>query len=169
METCHLLLETGRAEETRAVAARLARLLSGEAGRNGGAHVLALAGDLGAGKTTFTQGLAAGLGIAAPVTSPTFVLINRYPGARGRVLQHIDCYRLGNATAELWDVGIDDLLAGDDVVVIEWADRIPDLLPAEHLEIGFEYVDEDRRRICFVAHGERYVTLLKQLASALVG
>jgi tRNA threonylcarbamoyladenosine biosynthesis protein TsaE len=167
MKNCHLLLETRRAEETRTLAARLASLLSGEAGRVEGAHVLALVGDLGAGKTTFTQGLAQGLGVHAPVTSPTFVLINRYLGAGGRALQHADCYRLSNAPAEMWDVGLDDLLAGDDIVVIEWADRIPGLLPDDYLEIGFEYVDENRRRICFAAHGGRYVTLLKQLDSAL--
>ncbi len=169
MKPCHLLLETGRAEETRALAARLAGLLADEAGHDEGADVLALVGDLGAGKTTFTQGLAAGLGIDAAVTSPTFVLINRYPGTGGRALQHVDCYRLSNAAAEMWDVGIDDLFAGDDIVVIEWADRIPGLLPDDYLEIGFEYVDENRRRICFAAHGERYVTLLKQLDSIVAG
>ena len=106
------------------------------------------AGDLGAGKTTFTQGLARGLGIRAAVTSPTFVLINRYVGADGRVLQHADCYRLADAPAEMWDIGLADLFAGDDVVVIEWADRIPGLLPDEYLEITFAYLDEDRRRLC---------------------
>ena len=164
MENCHLLLETGRAEETRALAARLAGLLAGEAGRGGeGASVLALVGDLGAGKTTFTQGLAQGLGIAAPVTSPTFVLINRYVGAEGRVLQHADCYRLSNAPAEMWDIGLDELFSGDDMVVVEWADRIPGLLPEAYLAVAFEYVDENRRRICFTAHGARYVTLLDQI------
>lgn len=168
MEDCDLLLETGRADETRALAARLASLLCDEAGRNGeAASVLALVGDLGAGKTTFAQGLAQGLGIDAPVTSPTFVLINRYLGAGGHALQHVDCYRLSNAPAEMWDIGIDDLFAGDDIVVIEWADRIAGLLPDDYLEIGFEYVEENRRRICFAAHGERYVTLLKQLGSVV--
>ena len=167
MENCHLLVETGSIEETRAVAARLAGLLQADRSRASGAAVLALAGDLGAGKTTFTQGLASGLGVSVPVTSPTFVLINRYVGAGGRVLQHADCYRLSNAPAEMWDIGLDDLFAGDDVVVIEWADRIPGLLPEDHLAIAFAYVDENRRQICLTAHGARYAAVLQQLAGAL--
>lgn len=160
MENCHLLLETRRAEATRAVGALLGRRL-----RNG--DVVALAGDLGAGKTVFTQGLAAGMGIAAAVTSPTFVLVNRYRAPDGRVLQHADCYRLADAPAEMWDIGLGDLIADDDILVIEWADRIPDLLPDAFLEVRFEYVDENRRRLCFIAYGARYVGLLRDLAAAL--
>ncbi|MGC8779239.1 MAG: tRNA (adenosine(37)-N6)-threonylcarbamoyltransferase complex ATPase subunit type 1 TsaE [Anaerolineae bacterium] len=160
MKTCHLLLETRRAEATRAVGALLGRRL-----RNG--DVLALAGDLGAGKTVLTQGLAAGMGIAAVVTSPTFVLVNRYQAPDGRVLQHADCYRLANATAEMWDIGLGDLISDEDILVIEWADRIPDLLPEAFLEVRLEYVDEQRRRLCFIAHGARYAELLCDLAAAL--
>jgi tRNA threonylcarbamoyladenosine biosynthesis protein TsaE len=163
MKPCHFLLETSSAEQTRVFGAALARLLLSEPG----GVILALAGDLGAGKTTFTQGLAHGLGITAPVTSPTFVLINRYVGAGGRVLQHADCYRLSNAPVEMWDIGLDDLFAGDDVVVIEWADRIPGLLPGDdHLAAHFEYVDDDRRRIYLIAHGARYAALLQRLVAA---
>jgi tRNA threonylcarbamoyladenosine biosynthesis protein TsaE len=125
--------------------------------------VLALRGDLGAGKTAFTQGLAAGMGIIATVTSPTFVLINRYHAPDGRVLQHADCYRLTDAPAEMWHIGLTDLMAGDDILVIEWADRIPDLLPDAYLEISFTYLDDDRRRLCFTAHGAYYADLLRQL------
>lgn len=160
MENCHLLLETRRAEATRSVGALLGRRLS-----NG--DVVALAGDLGAGKTVFTQGLAAGMGITAAVTSPTFVLVNRYRAPDGRVLQHADCYRLADATAEMWDIGLGDLIADDDILVIEWADRIPALLPETFLEVQFEYVADDRRRLCFIAHGARYVDLLRELVAAL--
>lgn len=160
MENCHLLLETRRAEATRAVGALLGRRL-----RNG--DVVALAGDLGAGKTVFTQGLAAGMGIAAAVTSPTFVLVNRYRAPDGRVLQHADCYRLADAPAEMWDIGLGDLIADDDILVIEWADRIPDLLPEAFLEVWLEYVDENCRRLCFIAHGARYAGLLRDLVAAL--
>jgi tRNA threonylcarbamoyladenosine biosynthesis protein TsaE len=163
----HLWLETGGAEETRALGARVANLLCVGAPQGAGASVLALAGDLGAGKTTFTQGLAHGLGIDAPVTSPTFVLINRYVSAGGRVLQHADCYRLSNAPAEMWDIGLDDLFSGDDVLVIEWADRIPGLLPEDYLDIVFEYIDENRRRIGFTAHGARYSGFLEQVEQEL--
>ena len=150
METCQWVLETEGAAQTQAAGAWLAKRL-----RNG--DVLALAGDLGAGKTAFTQGLAAGLGITTPVTSPTFVLINRYRAPDGRILQHADCYRLADAPAEMWDIGLTDLMSGDEILVIEWADRIPGLLPAEYLEITFTYLDENRRRLVFVAHGARYV------------
>jgi tRNA threonylcarbamoyladenosine biosynthesis protein TsaE len=160
MEPCHFRVETHSAAQTRALGARLARLLGDLPGA-----IIALAGDLGAGKTTFTQGLAQGLGIGAAVTSPTFVLINRYVGADGRVLQHADCYRLSNAAAEMWDVGLVDLFAGDDIVVVEWADRIPGLFPDDYLEMAFVYVDDDRRQICLTAHGARYATLLEQLAA----
>ena len=160
MERCHFQLETQSAAQTRAVGAALARHF-----RAGEGAIIALAGDLGAGKTTFTQGLAQGLGIDAPVTSPTFVLINRYVGADGRALQHADCYRLNDAAAEMWDVGLVDLFAGDDVVVVEWADRIPSLFPDDYLEIAFAYVDEDRRDICLTAHSARYEAMLGQLAS----
>jgi len=160
MEPCHLRLETHSAAQTQGLGAELACLLDDIPG-----GIIALVGDLGAGKTTFTQGLAQGLGISAAVTSPTFVLINRYVGADGRVLQHADCYRLGNAAAEMWDVGLVDLFAGDDIVVVEWADRIPGLFPDDYLEIAFAYVDEDRRQICLTAHGARYAALLRRLAA----
>ncbi|PKO21417.1 MAG: tRNA (adenosine(37)-N6)-threonylcarbamoyltransferase complex ATPase subunit type 1 TsaE [Chloroflexi bacterium HGW-Chloroflexi-1] len=155
METCELSLETGSAAETQTWGRRLAALL-----RPG--DVLALAGDLGAGKTAFTQGLARGLGITEPVTSPTFTLINQYRTAEGIRLQHVDSYRLANAPLEMWDVGLADLFAGDDIVVIEWADRIPGLLPEERLEIVFSYLGEGWRRLCFKAHGARYVGMIGQ-------
>lgn len=160
METEQWLLETESTAETQAVAAQLARRLRG-------GDVVALIGDLGAGKTAFTQGLAAGLGITAPVTSPTFVLINRYRAADGRVLQHADCYRLADASAEMWDIGLTDLMAGDEIVVIEWADRIADLLPAERLEITFAYLTENRRRLTFVGHGARWTTLVRRLRASV--
>ena len=150
-------VETTGVEETRALGARLGTGLAG-------GDVLALAGDLGAGKTAFTQGIAAGLGIRAAVTSPTFVLINRYVAPDGRVLQHADCYRLADAPAEMWDIGLTDLFAGDDIVVIEWADRISGLLPDEYLEITFAYLDENRRQLRFQGHGRRYVELVSTIS-----
>lgn len=150
-------METASAMETRQVGACLARLL-----RAG--DVIALSGELGTGKTTFVQGLAAGLGITVPVTSPTFILINRYRAPDGRVLQHVDCYRLANAPLEMWDIGLTDLYDGGGIVVIEWADRIPGLLPEEYLEIRFTYLDGDRRTLHFEAHGDRPAEWLGVLA-----
>ena len=142
--------------ETQALGVRMAELL-----RPG--DVIALAGDLGTGKTAFTQGVARGLGIGAPVTSPTFTLINQYALPDGGRLQHVDCYRLTNAPAEMLDAGLTDLLDGEDIVVIEWADRIPELLLDEYLEIRFTYVDDERRRLCLMAHGARYEDFISRL------
>jgi tRNA threonylcarbamoyladenosine biosynthesis protein TsaE len=158
MASNHLALTTEGAAETQAVGERLAHSLQT-------GDVLALMGDLGAGKTAFTQGLARGLRIAAAVTSPTFTLINQYRAPGGLTLQHVDCYRLGNASLEMWDIGLNDLFEGDDIVVIEWADRILDLLPPDYLEIAFDYLDPDRRKLQFVAHGARSAALLAALMS----
>lgn len=90
MTICDLVFESDSVASTQEAGARLAHLLSA-------GDVLALSGDLGAGKTAFTQGLARGLGIKRPVTSPTFILVNQYPSPGGLILQHVDCYRLANA------------------------------------------------------------------------
>ncbi len=159
METYEWTCETVSAEATRAIGVRLGQLL-----HNG--DVLALTGDLGAGKTVFTQGVAEGLGIRAPVTSPTFVLINRYPAPDGRILHHADCYRLTHASVEMWDIGLADLMSDDQILIIEWADRIPDLLPAARLEISLVYLDVNRRRLECRAYGARYAELLRRVADA---
>jgi len=99
-----------------------------EAARVRPGDVLALVGDLGAGKTQWVKGLAAGLGSEASVTSPTFTLIHEYGGGR-LPLCHIDCYRL-EKPEELLAAGLDDYLDGRSVLVIEWADKFPALMPA---------------------------------------
>jgi tRNA threonylcarbamoyladenosine biosynthesis protein TsaE len=160
-----IILQTGEALETQTLGEKLAQLLAPGMAADGShdGYCLALTGDLGSGKTTFTQGLARGLGVRAAVTSPTFTLINQYRAADGRLLQHVDCYRLSNAPLEMWDVGLADLFAGGDIVVIEWADRIPGLLPDEYLDIAFRYLDEDRRELQLSAHGARYERVLQDL------
>jgi tRNA threonylcarbamoyladenosine biosynthesis protein TsaE len=161
MDNCRWMMETSSVEETIALGALLGeRLLAGD--------VLALSGELGAGKTAFTQGIARGMGIRAAVTSPTFTLINRYVAPDGRVLQHVDCYRLGNASLEMWDAGLTDLFSGDDIVVIEWANRILELLPRDHLALDFTYLNETRRRICFRAESDRDVALIGALSHRLL-
>ena len=125
------------ARATRALGKRLGRVL--QAG-----DTVALVGDLGAGKTTFTQGLAAGLGVPADarVRSPTFAIAHVYPG--GRVtLYHVDVYRLETESA-LWALGFEDYIAGDGVCVVEWADRVPAALPEDHLVVRFEARDGGR-------------------------
>ena len=107
--------------------------------------VLALAGDLGAGKTQFTQGLAAGLGVESDVTSPTFTLVHEYLG--GRIpLFHIDLYRLEDEE-EVLGIGLDDYLESDGVTVIEWADKFEALMPPGVRWIRFRIADGDEREI----------------------
>jgi tRNA threonylcarbamoyladenosine biosynthesis protein TsaE len=105
---------------------------------------IALHGDLGAGKTTFVQGLAAGAGVTEPVTSPTFALIHEYAG--GRVpLVHADLYRIEDAR-ELDEIGLDEhVRAGAAAVIVEWADRAPALLPPGYLRVELSHDGEARR------------------------
>ncbi len=128
-----MAVETPAPEDTRAVAGRLAELL-----RPG--DLVALVGPLGAGKTCFVQGLAEGLGITGPVTSPTFVLMRLHRGATP--LCHVDAYRLSGAE-ELVDLGFDDWLQ-ESVVALEWADTVCDALPPERIEVLIDYAVEGR-------------------------
>ncbi len=124
------------AEATQALGREVARVLSA-------GDVLALHGDLGAGKTTLTQGLAAGLGISGDVISPTFALMSEY--RLGRIpLLHVDAYRLtGDLDAD--QLGLDEYLDNGWALVIEWAENIPGALPPDHLAV-YLYHDGDRRR-----------------------
>jgi tRNA threonylcarbamoyladenosine biosynthesis protein TsaE len=114
-----------------------ARLRAGE--------VLALTGDLGAGKTHFVKGLAAGLGISSDVTSPTFTLIHEHRGGR-LPLYHVDCYRL-ESVDELLAIGIDDYLRSDGITALEWADKFAELIPADACWIRFRTLENDAREI----------------------
>ncbi|MBC8141463.1 MAG: tRNA (adenosine(37)-N6)-threonylcarbamoyltransferase complex ATPase subunit type 1 TsaE [Armatimonadetes bacterium] len=145
-------METKTVAETQAVAVRLAPLL-----RPG--DCVTLSGDLGAGKTTWTRGLAVTLGIPAQaVTSPTFTLLHEYPGGR-LSLYHVDAYRLTRG-ADADEIGLADVLnAGDGVVVIEWASHIAGALPAERLEVAFDDTGDDTRTITLTGLGERWTNL----------
>ena len=126
-------------EATRASASDLAQTLTPPT-------VIALYGDLGAGKTLFTQALARALGVTDPVTSPTFTLINEYELPHGGRLFHVDVYRLNNAVPEAIALGLEELF-DEGIVVIEWADRIAPLLPDDRIDVHFEHVGDHQRRI----------------------
>ena len=107
--------------------------------------VLALCGDLGAGKTHFVKGVAAGLGASASVTSPTFTLIHEYLGGR-QPLIHFDFYRLEDEDEAL-KIGLDEYLDGDGACVIEWADKFPALLPPHTRWLRFTHREDGAREI----------------------
>jgi tRNA threonylcarbamoyladenosine biosynthesis protein TsaE len=122
------------------------------AARLGAGGVVALTGELGAGKTCFGLGPARGLGVARAATSPTFVLVNEY---RGRLpVHHVDLYRTETLT-ELLDLGLEDLLGGEGVTLVEWADRCEPLLPARTVRVHIEGVGDEPRRITITEPGRR--------------
>ena len=133
------------------------------------AGVVALVGELGAGKTVFAKGFAAGLGIdPRALASPTFVLVHEHAAPDGRRLAHVDCYRLRSA-AELEAAGFLDLLAPGVVAVVEWGDRFPDALPADHLRIELARVSgrDSQRRLSAVASGPSAAAWLERWQLAL--
>lgn len=126
--------------------------------------VIGLIGPLGAGKTALTKGIAAGAGVEDPrrVTSPTFVIVNEYDGAVH--IYHIDAYRLGSA-AELDALGLDEFIESG-AIIVEWADRVADALPAERLTITIEPVGEQERTLRLHGLSERAATLIQAASVA---
>jgi len=150
-------LESRSVAETRRLATALSPML-----RPG--DVLALGGDLGAGKTTFVQGLAVGLGIVERVTSPSFVLMREYLGGR-YPLMHMDVYRL-ERMQEVVDLGYDEFLDPSHIVVVEWGDMVEPLLPKEHLAIQMRYgKSEEIRHISVMAKGGQWETRMHSVRS----
>ena len=133
----NITLRTKSADDTRELAAQLAPVA--KAG-----DVILLAGDLGAGKTTFTQGFGRALGIDEPITSPTFTLMRDYEG-RLRLI-HVDVYRLEHLQ-EIVDLGITELVDDDAVALVEWGDVAEAVLPADFLEIRIGYDDAEDDRV----------------------
>ena len=123
--------------------------------------VLVLDGDLGAGKTTFTKGLAAGLEIPDIIKSPTFTIIHEYQDGR-LPLYHMDAYLLENGGAE--DLGLEEYFDGDGVSVVEWAEFVEDELPADFLAIHFKRTDDDNTRILeFEPYGQHFDQIVKSV------
>ncbi|HSX08942.1 MAG TPA: tRNA (adenosine(37)-N6)-threonylcarbamoyltransferase complex ATPase subunit type 1 TsaE [Candidatus Saccharimonadales bacterium] len=133
---------TNTFEETQQVGLTFAKELRG-------GEVIALYGNLGAGKTTFMQGLAKGLGITRNIISPTFIIMRTYEVSNNdiRTLYHLDLYRIENDEQAV-DLGLNDLMGEkDNIVAIEWPDKIENILPEKRINIYFEYLGDDKREI----------------------
>ncbi|MFJ8237882.1 tRNA (adenosine(37)-N6)-threonylcarbamoyltransferase complex ATPase subunit type 1 TsaE [Ureibacillus sp. NPDC094379] len=138
-------------EDTQDLAYKLAELLEAQ-------DTITLEGDLGAGKTTFTQALAKGLGINRTVNSPTFTIMKQYTGRV--MLNHLDVYRLSDGNE---DLGWEEIFYGDAVTVVEWAHLIEEDLPDERLAIEIYRIDDHQRKFILKPIGERYVRLCEEL------
>jgi tRNA threonylcarbamoyladenosine biosynthesis protein TsaE len=141
-------------EETLRIGAFLGKYLTNGA-------VVALSGELGSGKTCLTQGIAKGLQVAEDyyVTSPSYTVVNEYPG-RLRLF-HVDLYRIGH-TVELDEIGLDEIMGCDGVTVIEWADKMIDLLPKEALFISISVVDHQTRDFYLTGSGQMALDLINR-------
>ena len=153
--------------QTQRLGMRLGELLQG-------GELILLDGQLGTGKTTFTQGLAQGLDIIENINSPTFTLLKEYKGQpqpgistgalsyyKRPALYHFDLYRLDNPD-EIVDLGFEDYFFSDGVSVIEWAEKASSFWPEEHLTVRLKMMSETKRGLLFIATGERYCELLRQ-------
>lgn len=145
-----MVIETRKAEETFALGEKIGRQAKP-------GQVITLVGDLGVGKTVFTKGLAQGLGIMEPVSSPTFTIVQEYRDGR-LPLYHFDVYRIGDPE-EMEEIGYEDYFYGDGVCLVEWADLIEELIPEQAVWVTIEKVLEeglDYRRIIIEGMGEAY-------------
>ena len=152
--------------QTQRLGMRLGELLQG-------GELILLDGQLGTGKTTFTQGLAQGLGITENINSPTFTLLKEYIGqpqpgistdalsCRRPALYHFDLYRLDKPD-EIVELGFEDYFFSDGVSVIEWAEKAGSFWPEEYLNVRLKIMSETKRGLLFIATGERYCELLRQ-------
>jgi tRNA threonylcarbamoyladenosine biosynthesis protein TsaE len=147
---------TGTAAETEELGRRTGSLLKRGA-------FLALCGELGGGKTCFTRGVVAAVApeSAHLAASPTFAIMNEYPGAT--TVYHFDFYRL-TGEGDIADLGFEDYLSGEGVCIVEWPERLGRLLPPDHLWITFAHDGDDRRRIVVEAVGSGSILILERLA-----
>ncbi len=158
-DAARLTIVTRHAAATEAVGEQLGALVEAN-------DVLLLSGDLGAGKTQLTKGLAVGLGVVEPVTSPTFNIMLVHEGRLA--LYHIDLYRLDTAD-QLEEIGYSDAIEGEGVAAVEWGDRFPEARPAEAVEIGLHIAGDEERRIEVVGNGPRGRELVAALAQRIAG
>lgn len=131
--------------------------------------LICLSGELGSGKTALAQGVGRGWGTSCRVTSPTFTLVNEYPRLHdGQVLYHIDCYRLEH-WADAVTAGLEDIVEPGRTLMIEWPERIENLLPPDRFWITLRHIDDTRRGLRIRAEGERPEILLKRFKQSAFG
>jgi tRNA threonylcarbamoyladenosine biosynthesis protein TsaE len=154
-----LELQTRSSEETKELGRKL-----GELAKPG--DWIGLTGELGAGKTCLVQGLALGAGVdpCVPVTSPTFVILQTYPGRLP--VHHLDLYRVGSLE-ELFEIGYTDLIHGDGIAVVEWYEQVAECAPDQGLIATLEIIDEDKRSLEISGKGIRGRELLEELKALL--
>lgn len=152
----NLTLKSEAPPRTEAIGAALGRRLPSAA-------VICLSGTLGAGKTVFSRGIGKGWGAIPALTSPTYNLVHQHRRAKdeGR-LAHIDLYRI-SGSGEADTLGLDDLLDSEHIVIMEWPERVRELLPPAHLWIDIELADDLARELIFRARGSRYAALVDAL------
>jgi tRNA threonylcarbamoyladenosine biosynthesis protein TsaE len=148
-----ITIHTSSAEETVALGKTLGKLLKP-------GDVLALFGDLGAGKTTLTKGIAQGLGLADDIHSPTFTLIHEHIGPTP--LYHVDLYRL-ESEVEIDMLGIDEYIYSEGITIIEWADRMKSLLPTDRLDIELRMKGDTDREMIFETGSHRLQAIVEEL------
>lgn len=150
-------------EQTQRLGVRLGKLL--EPG-----DVICLSGDMGAGKTVFSAGIGMGWGAKYPLTSPTYNLVHEHRREKDKQkLYHLDCYRLKDES-EVDTIGLDDILNGKNVVILEWPERIIDALPESRLWIRLRVIESTRRNLLFEGEGdERYSELVKKFRELAYG
>jgi len=144
---------TESSEQTIGLGRKLGQLLQG-------GDLIVLTGELGCGKTWFTKGIALGLGITEVVTSPSFALMNTYEGVN--TLFHMDVYRL-EALEDFLDTGLDECFEGEGVVVMEWGDKWPEILPARRLNVAFKILGEQSRELVMTGEHPRMLEVLRAL------
>lgn len=140
-------------EETKAFGKRLGSLLKP-------GDILCLNGDLGAGKTTLTKSIGLGLGVEDYITSPTFALINEYEG--NFPVYHFDVYRL-EGVGDSFDLGFDEYFFGRGVCIIEWAEKIEEVIPEDRIVLDIEKTSEMGRKINLRGYGSRYLEVIKEM------
>lgn len=125
-------------EQTEEIGEKIGKLLKKK-------DIIALSGDLGAGKTAFTRGVARGVGFTGRVTSPTFAIVNEYM-SENDMIYHFDMYRITNSE-ELYNIGFDDYLNSDGILIIEWSENVLEALPKEIIFIDIKNIDENTRKL----------------------